>query len=137
MINTSSLKPIAVIVRLYVAIVAATLLALAIMTLAAPHLATNHAWDHAIIVAAFAVLLPLRLRAAQAGRRSGLRAVGLISATLFVVNVVEALIPGFVPVWMRLQMLAVAALMAVIVLLVARAAVASDRHDRRPAPARH
>lgn len=135
MINTSSLKPIARAVRLYVAIVAATLVALAIMTLAAPHLATDHAWGHAIIVAVFALLLPLRLRAAQAGRRSGLRAVGLISATLFVVNIVEALIPGFVPLWMRVEMLAAAALMGVIVLLVARAALARDRRDRRSASA--
>ncbi len=45
-------------------------------------------------------------------------------------NVVEALIPGFLPTWMRVQMVGVAVLMAVIVLLVIRAAVAADRGDR-------
>lgn len=74
------------------------------MSFAAPHLATSHAWGHAIIVAAFAVLMPLRLRAALGGTRSGLRAVGLISATLFCVNMVEGLVPGFVPTWMRVEM---------------------------------
>jgi hypothetical protein len=61
------------------------------------HLATGHAGGHAIVVSALAVVLPLRLRAAGAGHRSGLRAVGLISATVLVVNLVEALIPGFFP----------------------------------------
>jgi len=77
----------------------------------------------------FAILLPLRLRAAAAGRRSGLRAVGIISGVLFVVNVVEALIPGFLPTWMRLEMAGVAVLMAVIVLLTVRAALVSDRRQ--------
>ena len=135
MTDASPLKPIARVAGLYVALVAASLVALAIMTLAAPHLATDHAWGHTIIVAVFALLLPLRLRAAQAGSRSGLRAVGLIAATLFVVNLIEALIPGFVPLWIRVHMLTCAALMAAIVLLVARAALAGDRRDHRPASA--
>jgi len=130
MVDSSSLRPVAVAVRLYVVVTAATVLALAVMVVAAPHLATSHAWGHAIIVAALAVVLPLRLRAAVAGRRSGLRAVGVISAALLDVNDVEALIPGFLPTWMRVQMVGVAVLMAVIVLLVIRAAVAADRGDR-------
>jgi hypothetical protein len=36
--------------------------------LVAPHLATGHAWGHAIIVVVFAVLLPLRMRAAPEGK---------------------------------------------------------------------
>jgi hypothetical protein len=130
MVSNSALKIVAFAVRLYVVVTAATVLALAVMAVAAPHLATNHALGRAIVVAVFAVVLPLRLRAAIAGRRSGLRAVGLISATLFVVIVVEALIPGYFPTWMRVQMLGVVALMAVIVLLVTRAAIATSRGDR-------
>ena len=71
-----------------------------------------------------AVLLPLRLRSARAGRRSGLRAVGLISAALLLVNVVEATVPGFLPVWMRVEMVWVAGLMAANVGLVTRVALA-------------
>jgi uncharacterized membrane protein YccF (DUF307 family) len=48
----------------------------------APDLASGHAWGHAIIVLVFAVLLPLRLRSAREGNRSGLRAVGTISGAL-------------------------------------------------------
>jgi hypothetical protein len=111
----------------YVALTAATVLALVGLSLADPSLATGHAWGHAIIVAVFAVLLPLRFRAARAGRRSGLRAVGLISAAVLVVNVVEGLMPGFFPTWMRVEMFCTAALMAAIVLLVTRTALALDR----------
>ena len=68
-------------VRFYLLVTAATLVALAVLAVADAHLATSHAWGHAIIVAAFAVLLPLRLRAAAAGRRSGLRAVGSSAAS--------------------------------------------------------
>jgi hypothetical protein len=64
----------------------------------APRQAPREAWVHAIIVAVFALLLPARLRAAQRGSIGALRAVGLISFALFLVNVVEAAIPGFVPV---------------------------------------
>lgn len=75
---------------------------------------------HAIIVTLFAVLLPLRLRAARRGSLGALRAVGLIASALFLVNVVEASIPGFVPVWMRLEMVGIAVLMAAVIGLVIR-----------------
>jgi hypothetical protein len=123
MVNTSSLKPINFAVRLYIALTAGTIVTLVIMALAAPRLASGHAWGHAIIVAVFAVLLPLRLRAARRGKRSGLRAVGLIGAALLAVNMVEGLLPGFVPMWMRAEMFGIAALMAGIVLLVVRVAL--------------
>lgn len=45
-------------------------------------------------------------------------------------NLAEALIPGYFPTWMRVQMVGVAVLMAVIVLLVTRAAVATRRGER-------
>jgi len=114
----------AAIVRAYVALTAATIVVLAVLSAAAPREATAHAWGHGIVVAVFALVLPLRLRAARAGQRSGLRALGIISGALLVVNVVEATLPGFVPVWMRVEMWGVAALMAANVLLVVRAALA-------------
>lgn len=107
----------------YVALVALTLVALLVLSVAAPPDASANAWGHAVVVAVFAVLLPLRLRGARAGKRSAVRALGLIAAVLFVVNVVEALIPSFVPGWMRLEMLVIAVLMVGIVLDVTRWAV--------------
>lgn len=79
-----------------------------------------------MIVAVFAVVLPLRLRSARAGNRGGLRAVGIISAVLFLVNVVEILIPGFLPAWMRIEMIGIAGLMALSVALVAQ--IAAQHH---------
>ena len=109
------------------ALTAATLLTLVLLSLVALDLATGHAWGHAIIVVVFAVLLPLRLRAARQGKRSGLRAVGVISATLLAVNTVEGVLPSFFPTWMRAEMFCVAALMALNVLLVVRSALAVNR----------
>lgn len=73
-----------------------------------------------MIVAAFAVLLLVRVRSARGGSVGALRAVGLISAVLLLVNVVEALIPGFVPIWMRVEMVGIAVLMAAVILCVVR-----------------
>lgn len=111
---------------MYVLVVLATIAALITMSVVAPHLATDHAWGHAVIVAGFAVLLPLRMRSARAGNRGGLLAVGIISAVLFLVNVVEMLIPHFLPSWMRIEMIGTAALMAASVALVAQ--IAARRH---------
>ena len=127
MVNASPLNASATVVRVYVALTAATVLTLALLSLVAPDLATDHAWGHAIIVVVFAVLLPLRLRAAREGKRSGVRAVGLISGTLVAVNLVEGVLPGFFPTWMRVEMFCIAALMACNVLLVVRAALAVNR----------
>jgi hypothetical protein len=55
-----------------------------------PRQAPREAWVRAIIVPVSAVLPPMRLRAAQGGSVAALRAVGLISSALFLVNVVEA-----------------------------------------------
>ena len=88
------LRAISILVGIYVAIVAGTVAALTILSATAPHLATRDAWVHAVIVAVFAVVLPLRLRAARADRPGALRAVGIISAVLFLVNVTEAIIPA-------------------------------------------
>ncbi len=108
------------------AVVIATLAALVVLSFTAPNQATSNAWGHAIVVSVFAVVLPLRLRTARTGRRRAIRAVGLISAVLFLVNVIEALIPGFVPLWMRVQMFVIAALMLVVVLEIIRWAVTTE-----------
>jgi hypothetical protein len=125
MVNTSPLNASATVIRVYVGLTTATLLTLVLFSLVARDLATAHAWGHAIIVVVFAVLLPMS--AAREGKRSGLRAVGLISGALVAVNLVEAVLPGFLPTWMRVEMLCIAALMAVNVLLVVRAAHAVNR----------
>ena len=125
MANTVQLSFLTATVRVYVLVVLATIAVLIVMSGLSPHLATEHAWGHAVIVAVFAVLLPLRLRSARAGNRGGLRAVGISSAVLLLVNVIEILIPGFLPEWMRIEMIGIAALMALSVVLVAQVA-ASD-----------
>lgn len=107
----------------YLIATAGTIAALAVLSVAVPHLATANAWGHAIVVAAFAVVLSLRLQRAQIGKRGAVRAVGVIAAVLFLVNVIEALIPEFVPVWMRIEMAVVALLMVGVVLDVVRWAV--------------
>lgn len=61
-------------------------------------LATNEVWGHAIIVAIFAVVLPLRMRSA-----------------------VEAVIPELFPVWKRIEMVLLAARMVVLVIAGVRA----------------
>jgi hypothetical protein len=94
----------------YIFVVILTVVALAIFSVVAPAEATPDAWGHAIVVAIFAVVLPLRLRAARRGSRRALTAVGIIAIVLVVVNVVEALIPNFVPVWMRAEMGGIAVL---------------------------
>ena len=76
-------------VGIYVAIALGTVVALGILSATAPHLAPQEAWVHAVIVAVFAVVLPLRLRAARADSPGALRAVGIVSAVLFLVNVIE------------------------------------------------
>ncbi|MCC3314163.1 hypothetical protein [Nocardia africana] len=102
MVNKSStasieLERLGVLVRVYLGIALATVVALAVLSAAAPHEAPREAWGHAVIVAVFAVLLPLRLRSARRGSVAALRAVGLIAAALFLVNVVEALLPHSSP----------------------------------------
>lgn len=101
----------------YVVIALATVAALAIMSSAAPALATSEAWGHAVIVAVFAIVLLLRWRSARAGDAKAWRAVGVIAAVLLVVNAVEAALPGVFPVWMRVEMAVIAVLMCVLVVL--------------------
>lgn len=101
----------------YIVVVVVTIAALAVLSVVAPSEATPDAWGHAIVVGIFAVVLPLRLRAARRGSEGARRAVGIIAIVLVVVNVVEALIPGFVPMWMRAEMGGIAVLTAFIAFL--------------------
>lgn len=121
------MQAMGVLVRVYVAVVLGTVVALGILSVAAPAQATRDAWVHAVIVAVFAVLLPLRFRSARSGSRGALRAVGLICAALFLVNVIEVMIPGLFPVWLRAVMVGIAVLMAAVIGLVVREALTVPR----------
>ena len=98
-------------VRVYVLIAVATVVALAVLSAMAPDQAPRDAWVHAIVVVVFAMVLPLRLRSAQRGSVMALRAVGIIAGVLFLANVVEALLPNFAPGWMRVEMIVIALVM--------------------------
>ncbi|MFD7105398.1 hypothetical protein [Streptomyces celluloflavus] len=72
-------------------------------------------------------MLLLRTRTALKGSRTGLRAVTVIGCVLLVVNLVEAVLPGAFPPWMRVEMLFIAAMMA--------ALAAASFRARRNSPA--
>lgn len=95
----------------YVLVALGTLAALAALAANAPSLATPHAWGHAVIVGVLAFVLALRARAALRGGGRAMWAVGVVAAVLLVANLAEAVLPGFVPTWMRFEMLFIAALM--------------------------
>jgi peptidoglycan/LPS O-acetylase OafA/YrhL len=114
------LDRVAKLLWLYIVVVIGTIAALAILSAVGSAQATSDAWVHAVIVGVFAAVLQLRLRAARQGSRRATIAVGVIAVALLVVNVVEALIPGLFPSWMRVEMFGIAALMAVVALLVLR-----------------
>jgi hypothetical protein len=114
-------------IGLYVIVVTATIVALAAMSAIGSHLATADAWVHAGVVAVFAVVLTLRLRAANWGRRRASLAVGIIAGVLLAVNVIEAAIHDLFPSGMRIEMIGIAALMAATLASVIRSrADASD-----------
>jgi hypothetical protein len=118
--HSNNLAGIATLLRFYLLITVLTLVALLALSMLHPSSAPQTAWVHAVIVAGFAALLPLRLRSAQKGSVRALRAVGLIAAVVFLVNVVEAMWPDFVPLWMRCEMWVTALVMAGVIALVVR-----------------
>jgi peptidoglycan/LPS O-acetylase OafA/YrhL len=114
-------RPAAVaLVSVYVVIALATLPVLALLSAFAPEHAPTEAWVHASIVAVLAGVLPLRLRSARRGDRSGWVAAVTISGVLAVANVVEACIPGLFPGWMRVEMVVIAAVMAALLAALVR-----------------
>lgn len=105
-------------IAVYVGAAVATVGVLVALTVLAPAQATNEAWGHAVVVAVFAALLHVRWRAAKRGNARARTATGVIAAVLVVVNIVESAVPGFFPPWMRVEMLALAALMVAVALLI-------------------
>jgi len=112
------LRVVTGLIAVYVMLALGTVVALGVLSAVEPRVATTAAWVHAVIVLVFAVVLPRRLRAVGKGSRRALIAVGIIAAVLLVVNVVEALIPGLFPLWMRALMVAIAVIMASVILIV-------------------
>lgn len=110
----------------YSVIALVAIAALAVFSITRPSLVNEDAWVHCIVVGVFALVLPLRAKAA-AEKRSALRATGIIAAVLFVVNVVEAFLPNFMPTWLRVVMVAIALIMACIVGLVTNVSL-KERH---------
>jgi isoprenylcysteine carboxyl methyltransferase (ICMT) family protein YpbQ len=118
--TSAGLRPVSAVVAGYVVLTAATIVTLIILEGTARHLATKDAWGHAVIVLVFAVLLPLRLRAARKGSADALRALAIIASALLVVNAVEAALPHAFPGWMRIEMVVIVVLMAVLLSMVVR-----------------
>ena len=115
-----SLSLVTSLVAAYLIVTVVSLVALVILSATAPEQATSEAWGHLVIVALFAVLLLIRLRAARRGSGRALTAVGIIAGVLVVANLVEAALPQAFPGWMRVQMIVVAILMAAVALAVFR-----------------
>ena len=103
-------------VGLYLAISVVTLVVLGLLSAVGSKEATSSAWGHAVIVAFFAVLLEMRMRAARRGSRRASVAVLIIAAVLLVANIIEAAAPGAFPTWMRFEMLAIAAVMVGVII---------------------
>jgi hypothetical protein len=118
MVNPAALpRSVTPLVATYVVLALGTLVLLGTLSAVAPAQAGQDAWVHAVVVAALACVLPLRLRAARHGSRRAEVAVVAIAGVLAVANVVEAALPGLFPGWMRIEMLAIAALMVAVVVL--------------------
>ena len=88
-------------------------------------LVTDEAWVHAIILLALAVVLVRVAKRAEAGSRRGYLRLRIVGLVVPLASLVEALIPGLFPTWMRIEQ----ALYGV--LLLAVAALASSPAVRR------
>jgi lysylphosphatidylglycerol synthetase-like protein (DUF2156 family) len=109
--RTHQAGPVPKLVGLYLAVSVVTLVVLGLLSAVGSKEATSSAWVHAVIVAFFAVLLGMRMRAARQGSRRASVVVLIIATILFVANIIEAAAPGAFPTWMRFEMAAIAALM--------------------------
>ncbi|MFD2472788.1 hypothetical protein [Amycolatopsis silviterrae] len=85
-------------------------LALSVLTLGAifllradPAMVTDVVWVRATIVAASALLTFLFARSAANGSKRGLLRLRIVSAVMTVAIVVIVSIPGFLPLWVRLE----------------------------------
>jgi hypothetical protein len=121
MVNTIAVpKSVTPLVTTYVVLALGTLVVLGVLSAVDPGEAGADAWVHAVVVAVFAAVLPLRLRAAHRGSRRAEIALVVIAAVLAVANVVEALVPGAFPDWMRAEMFGIAAVMVAVVVVCRR-----------------
>ncbi|MGV9301205.1 hypothetical protein [Amycolatopsis sp. NPDC003676] len=85
-------------------------LALSVLTLGAifllrndPSMVTDVVWVRATIVAASALLTFLFARSAARGSKRGLLRLRIVSAVMTVAIIVIVSIPGFLPLWVRLE----------------------------------
>jgi hypothetical protein len=86
-------------------------------------LVTDEAWGHEIVLLAFAiVLVRVAGRAATGNRRAYLR-LRIIGLVVPIASVVEALIPGFLPDWMRVEQLLYGGWLLAVVVLASRPSV--------------
>jgi hypothetical protein len=120
MVNTSTLpRSLGPLVAAYVVTAVGTLGVLGVLSATAPAQAGQDAWVHAVVVAVFAAVLWLRLRAARRGSRRAQIGMVVIASVLAVANVVEAALPDLFPTWMRWEMLAITVLMVAVLMLCA------------------
>jgi hypothetical protein len=68
-----------------------------------PALVTADAWVHEIILLVFAVVLVRVAQRAQAGNRRAHLRLLIVGSVVPVASLVEALIPGLFPTWMRIE----------------------------------
>ena len=136
MVNTATeLALAAKMVAAYVLLTIASVVTLVLLSAAGSGQATSEAWGHAVIVAVFSALLPLRLRAARRGSGKAALAVVIMAVVVLAVNLVEAILPHAFPVWMRVEMLAVVVVMATL-LAAMRGALARRKTPETPSPVR-
>jgi hypothetical protein len=123
MVNTVSVpRSVTPLVTTYVVLALGTLAVLTVLSAVAPAEAGTDAWVHAVVVAVFAAVLPLRLRAARRGSRRAEVALLVIASVLSAANLVEAVVPGLFPEWMRVEMLGIAAVMIAVLAVCRRSA---------------
>jgi len=84
----------------------------------AADVATTEAWTHAFIVCVFAAVLLSVVHRAATGTRGAYRRLQIVSVVLPVVSLLEAVIPGLFPTWMRIEQLLYALLLLFVALLV-------------------
>jgi hypothetical protein len=94
MVNTSggdpiNLERINLLLRVYLLVAFATVGILAVLSAVAPHEAPRDTWVHAVIVAVFAVLLPLRLRSARGVKLIWKGAVATVAAGSLDARIIE------------------------------------------------
>jgi hypothetical protein len=123
--NTSALREFGTIRAMCAIYLTATVLTLGFLVWknGDQSLVTQDAWVHAAILLAFAVVLVrVAQRAASGDRRAYLR-LRIIGLVVPIASIVEALIPGLFPGWMRVEQLLYGLWLLAVVALASRPAV--------------